>query len=78
MKVEYGLLKTKFEEEETTCATNNCGTKIKYDYSCFVDIDDDNIYCLQCGKCMRYERKKEKERNDLGIYETPLIKGLDY
>lgn len=78
MNIEYDLLKTKFTEEEGICSQHNCTRRFFLDDNVYIDIRTSNILCSECGQCERYTRKKEKERLDLGIYETPLIKGLDY
>jgi hypothetical protein len=49
-----------------------------HDDACFVDVQNNKILCPDCGKCERYARKKQEEREKRGITEIPLIKGLDY
>ena len=79
MKVEFGLLKTVFtDEEKINCHASDCARLIKTDFECFVDTSDSKIYCKSCGNCLKYQRKKEEQRKEMGITNTPLIKGLDY
>ena len=79
MKVEYGLLEIIFtDEEDVKCRDNTCDRRVYTNSTCFVDTSNNDIYCSQCGKCLKYQRKKEQQRKDMGIVDTPLIKGLDY
>lgn len=79
MKVEYGLLEIIFtDEEDIKCCETACYRRVYKDSTCFVDTSNNDIYCSQCGKCLKYQRKKEQQRKDMGIVDTPLIKGLDY
>ena len=82
MNIQHNLLETKYSsqdpDEVTQCQDNSCFRSIACDDPCFVDTETSTIYCEKCGQCLRYSRKKQKEREDKGITEVPLIKGLDY
>lgn len=79
MKIQFGLLETaSTEDEDFVCGMSDCNRAIKYEEPCFVDTTSSAIYCEKCGKCLRYQKKKQQEREDMGITEVPLIKGLDY
>ncbi len=76
MKIQFGLLFTKFTGEEPQgCGADNCFRPIKPDDICAVDVETNNTLCEECGKCERYERKSAERR---GGKDAPLIKGLDY
>ena len=45
------------------CADEKCGRSIQNGNECFVDaLNEGDVYCDPCGKCLRYERKKEQQR----------------
>ncbi len=64
MKIEHGLLKIRYTEEESIeCAGSICGRFIETEQICFVDTQDGgNLYCEICGTCERYHRKKAAQR----------------
>lgn len=79
MKVEFGLLKTTFnDEEEIKCFDKSCIRGISKEDVCYIDTENSDVLCEQCGCCEKYQRKKEQQRREMGVQETPLIKGLDY
>ena len=76
MKIQFGLLFTKFTEEEPqTCSESNCSRSILPDAPCTVDVKTGDTLCEECGKCERYARKSAELRGDKPV---PLIKGMDY
>jgi hypothetical protein len=77
MNIQFGLLETKLTTEDQKCQAKDCFRQIMTDDPCFVDISNSAVFCDNCGKCERYSRKKEKEREVSGK-DLPLIKGLDY
>lgn len=78
MNIEYGLLSTKVTTEEERCREKDCFRVMHFDDECFVDVSNNRVLCVDCGKCERYARKKQEEREKRGIKDIPLIKGLDY
>lgn len=48
------------------CSDPKCGRFIQHDEPCFVDTmtENGNVYCDSCGKCIRYERKRAKMREN--------------
>ena len=40
---------------------------------CFIDTMTGDIYCYDCGVCVRYERKKEAQREALGLTDRKII-----
>jgi hypothetical protein len=67
MNVRFGLLETLLTESDTIiCSDNKCGRDVMFGEACFIDIQTNNVYCESCGKCLRYERKKEEERRQKG------------
>jgi hypothetical protein len=61
------------------CADPKCGRPVIHDAPCFVDTNSPNgdVYCDDCGKCLRYERKKAAQRKANGRSETPVVMGLN-
>ena len=78
MNIEFGLFSTKVTTEEERCRADDCFRIMAQDDPCFVDVQNNKVLCPDCGKCERYARKKQEEREKRGITEIPLIKGLDY
>lgn len=79
MNIQFGLLFTKSTDNESrSCALSDCDRVINPDDSIAIDVDSNEILCVECGKCERYARKKQQQRENAGISEVPLIKGLDY
>ena len=79
MNVQFGLLFTKLTDEEPRgCDKGNCDRTIRPDEPIAIDVESNEVLCDGCGKSLRYARKKQKERENAGITEVPLIKGLDY
>lgn len=76
MKIQFGLLFTKFTGDEAQCCeANRCFRIIKPDNICAIDVETNVTMCEECGKCERYARKSAEKR---GNKDVPLIKGLDY
>ena len=71
MKIEYGLLKIIYTEEDPIeCADSICGRFIATEQSCYVDTQNGgNLYCEICGTCERYHRKKAAERKKISYKE---------
>lgn len=78
MKIQYGLFETKITTEEERCREKDCFRVMNFDDPCFVDVQNNKVLCSDCGRCERYARKKQEEREKRGITQIPLIKGLDY
>ena len=57
------------------CADPKCGRPVVHDAPCFVDTTSPNgdVYCDDCGKCLRYARKKAAQRKAAGVQEAPVI-----
>lgn len=49
---------------EFQCHDRLCFTKVENGDEYFIDILKDKMYCLQCGKCLRYARKKAAQRGE--------------
>lgn len=79
MNIQHGLLFTKSTDDEPRpCALTDCNRVILPDAPIVIDVESNEILCIECGKCERYARKKRLQRENAGITEVPLIKGLDY
>lgn len=79
MNIQFGLLFTKSTDgEPRPCCLSDCDRVIEPDDAIAIDVESNEILCVECGKCERYARKKQKQRENAGISEVPLIKGLDY
>lgn len=79
MNIQYGLLFTKStDEEDRKCDRQDCDRLIRPDDEIAIDTETSEVLCVGCGKSERYARKKQQERENAGITEVPLIKGLDY
>ena len=48
---------------DSVCAESKCQLVIAAGDVAFVDRDSRMIWCHNCGKCERYHRKKEAQRN---------------
>lgn len=61
-----------------SCTDPKCGRAIVHDAPCFVDTQspDGDVYCDDCGKCLRYARKKAAQREANGV-ENRVIIGLN-
>jgi hypothetical protein len=46
------------------CGDDLCGIKLRRGDECFMDPLLKKIYCLQCGQCLRYARKKAAQRGE--------------
>ena len=46
------------------CGDSKCGRTIRNDEDCFIDTWENTTYCLQCGKCIRYERSMAAQRGE--------------
>ena len=51
-------------EIETDCSDNLCPRKINKSENCFLDLLSGEMLCEQCGKCLRYARKKAHQRGE--------------
>lgn len=61
-ETKFGMTPTWLNEDEPVkCPADRCGRAIAPGESCFRD-ERGILYCDNCGKVMRYERKKEAER----------------
>jgi hypothetical protein len=49
------------------CKDPKCHRMVKHDEMCFIDTfsKKGDLYCSNCGKCLRYQRKKESERKQI-------------
>lgn len=46
------------------CNDRLCFTQVTAGQEYFLDILKDKMYCSQCGKCLRYARKKAAQRGE--------------
>ncbi len=73
MKLEFGLIYAQLGEdsfpEDTDllpCSDEKCVRFISEGDFCFIDtLEEGGVLCEACGKCVRYARKKEFERQQL-------------
>jgi hypothetical protein len=47
--------------ERELCSDYKCGRYVEDGAECFWD-EKGAVYCADCGKCLRYARKKEAQR----------------
>lgn len=74
INIEYGLIKTFCPSNDPiSCSDDKCHNVIRFMDNCFIDRDG-SIFCISCGQCQRYERKKAAEREKLGLPKI-LING---
>ncbi len=78
MNIEYDLFQTKVTDENQQCGISDCFRIMRVDDHCFVDVKNGVVMCNECGRCEKYSRKKQAEREKSGVVTPPLIKGLDY
>lgn len=60
----FMLQTTVGEEDKLICAAAHCRRSLGYLERYFVDTLKKQPYCDQCGKCLRYSRKKALERGE--------------
>lgn len=48
----------------TNCANSRCSKKIVNGDDFFVDSLEAATYCIQCGQCLRFHRKKAGQRGE--------------
>jgi len=71
--IEFGLLHAKLGEDSfpdgvdlLPCSDVKCPRFIREGEFCYLDtLEDGGVLCEYCGKCVRYARKKEFERQQL-------------
>lgn len=72
-KILFGMIETfsPYPEIED-CVDEKCGRPIKFMEKCFIDQQTGDLYCVNCGVCIRYERKKAEQREKLGLPEIKI------
>ena len=72
--VEYGLIETFSPHPDTQdCSDDKCGRPVSFMDKCFIDTTRGDIFCSACGVCIRYERKMEARREELGVSHRKII-----
>jgi hypothetical protein len=73
MNIQHGLIEATLGKnslpegiDTLECQDELCSRLIKEGDDCFIDAKENAIYCEQCGKCVRYHRKKAAERATAG------------
>jgi hypothetical protein len=62
----YGLINTFYPDVNIKCADDKCTRYVNFMDKCFIDTQDESVYCESCGQCLRYARKMAKKRNNQG------------
>jgi hypothetical protein len=66
MEIKNGFMEiTHTGEEPQQCAAHLCSKLIQTAETCLVDVQEGGeVYCMICGACERYHRKKAAERGE--------------
>ena len=64
MAAQFGMTEGIHTGERELCSDSKCGRYVEDGDPCFW-ADGEVLYCGSCGKCLRYARKKEHERNEI-------------
>ena len=64
MATQFGMTATTWRMEAEVCHDAKCGRLVAPGDPCFIDANGD-LYCDSCGRCERYARKKQQQRNQV-------------
>lgn len=62
--IHQGLIETTFHGDgEAVCSGQDpfCGRVLTPGMECFVDVETEGVWCLDCGKCERYHRSRSSD-----------------
>lgn len=61
----YGLVESEWKGQDYwPCADAKCTRRVQLGDVCFLDLGSNRVYCADCGKCLRYARKKAAARGE--------------
>lgn len=66
MEIKNGFMEiTHTGENEIRCSAHLCSKAVQTGEPCLVDVQEGGeVYCMICGACERYHRKKAAERGE--------------
>jgi hypothetical protein len=64
MAAQFGMTEGIYSGERGLCSDPKCGRYVEDGDPCFFDANGD-LWCNACGRCERYSRKKEHQRNQV-------------
>ena len=63
-RIQFGMLEGTWSGGSEPCSDVKCGRMVPDGAECFFDTGhNDDLYCKDCGQCLRFARKKEFQRN---------------